>query len=224
VWATLERRLALDVASGILERSSSAPPLCELRSGNDEPMKRFSLLLPALQVPLAIALWEMGRFAQVPRRLDTLYSPTSTMVSFGINAPAVFFRALVFPLTRGNLWRPPDFLGFELEQLAFFVGVGILWYVVGRVLDRRRSNKLRIPRRITAGELVLNLLFVLLGLAILLEGIQGFRNPGRWNNRLGNYMEGTLFVAWSLVLIGIPVLRLAKRKHGGRSSVVTPIE
>jgi hypothetical protein len=182
------------------------------------PMKKFSLLLPALQVPLAIALWELGRYAQVPRRLDTLYLPTSALVSYGINAPAVFFRVLVFPLTRGNtLWRPPDVFGYDPEQLAFFVGVGILWYLAGRSLDRRMSYELPFATRITVGQLVLDLSLMLLGVAILLEGIQGFRDPWRWNNRFGNYIESTLFVAWSLVLIGIPMLRLVKRKHAQRA-------
>ena len=34
--ATLERKLALVVASGILERSSHPPPLCELRIGDEQ--------------------------------------------------------------------------------------------------------------------------------------------------------------------------------------------
>jgi hypothetical protein len=50
-----------------------------------------------------------------------------------------------------------------------------------------------------------------LGALLFYERLQGFLDPWKWNNRTGNIVHSVLVLLWSLVLIGIPALKLAQR-------------
>ena len=176
---------------------------------------RFSLLLPSVQFPLAVALWEWGRRVTLTRHLDTFYWPTPALVCYGINAPAVFFKLLAFPFTRGSeSWRLPSVLSYSLEDATFFAGVIILWLLIGKTLDRRWSGRVSPQERITARRVLGDLLLVGLGIALLLEGLEGLHTPWRWGNHVGNIVESTMFLIWSFTLITVPILRLVKRAGG----------
>jgi hypothetical protein len=173
---------------------------------------KFSLVLPSAQLALALAMLEWARRVVAPQRWDTFYWPTPALVCYGINGPAIFFKLLVFPFTRGQpFWPLVSVFSYGLEDLSFFVGVVVLWFFVGRALDRMMSVE-ELPERRLIGLGGLPYVFVeFLGMALFLLGIQGLRTPGRWNNYSGNLTESILFLAWSIILILVASRRLKQR-------------
>jgi hypothetical protein len=171
---------------------------------------KFSLALPPSQVLLALALWEWGRQASRARSLDTFYWPTSALVSYGINAPAVFMKLLAFPFTRGNWFSAPSVLGYGLEEVFYFLGVGILWFLIGRKLDKQASGQPHVKEQRALPRVFANLFLVFLGVALLVEGVSGLRNPWKWGNYAGNVVESVFFLAWSLILVGFPGLQVVR--------------
>jgi hypothetical protein len=169
---------------------------------------KLSLLLPLMQLFLAVGLWDGHRTA-TPRVLDTFYWPTSVLICYGINAPALVLKLLAFPFTRGDQVTPPSISGYGLEELFFFLGVGILWFYVGKLLQRA-SERAPSAKHFGLRQALANLFFIALGVALLIEGIQGLRTPGKWNNYWGNIAESVLFLVWSLILLAFPGLQVAK--------------
>jgi len=170
---------------------------------------RFSLALPSTLLALALAMLEWARRVVAPQHWDTFYWPTPALVCYGINGPAIFFKLLVFPFTRGQpFWPSVSVFSYGLEDLSFFVGVVVLWFFVGRALDRMMSVEELPERRFIALEVLLNVFVEFLGMALFLLGIQGLRTPGRWNNYSGNVTEKILFLVWSFILILVASRRL----------------
>ena len=90
--------------------------------------------------------------------------------------------------------------GFSVEEFCFLAGILVLWYFVGQVLDQHKPLNTPTPAKATLGKSLRNFFLVVLGGWILYSGIDALRFPGRWNNSVGNIVEGVLFLAWSLVL------------------------
>ena len=60
----------------------------------------------------------------------------------------------------------------------------------------------------TVGRAVALFLVMAWGACIFFESLELFRNPGRYNNSVGNLAQGTLFLLWSLILIVFPATKL----------------
>lgn len=174
---------------------------------------KLSWTLPIVQLPIAILLLQWARVsgAVEQQRFDTLYTATPALVCAGINAPARVFEATAGFFDRVD--HPiPTIFGFKLDYVFFLVGIGILWYVVGKVLDQRQSSRHE-PRPawtttkliITGGPLAL------LGALLFYVSLQGFLNPWRWSNHVGGIVHSFLFLLWSLILIGVPTLKFVQR-------------
>ena len=168
---------------------------------------RFSLALPPAQLLLAVAMREWARRTPVPKGL---YSPTVDLVSKGINAPAALSIILTLPFHQNPTW-PSSIFGLSAEEFLFFVGVVITWYLVGRALDRYIYSKGSAPTRLTVGQATTSLLSVLLGVFMFLGTLTCFSNPDQQNNPIGYSALGILLLLWSVFLVGVPGLRLAKR-------------
>jgi hypothetical protein len=169
---------------------------------------RLSLTLPIVQFFLAVALLICADKASAPRGLDTLFIPTARMVRSGINAPAlVFQRTLVALLPIDRIDQPPlSFFGVGVEELLFMASVVGLWYLVGRVLDRRRLPG--VPKRMVAIDVWRNLLLLLLGVFLFFLGLVPLRHPGNFNNPSGNIAQGVLILLWALALLVFPTRSL----------------
>ena len=173
-------------------------------------MRQLKLLLPALQLCIAIILLQWGYRSTGPRSLDTVYASTTIFVCFGINAPAIRFKALALLLPEKIDQTPPSAFGFSPADGFFLSGVVVLWFLVAQALDRRSPNTaIAQPSRAIARKLFL-LLPVICGCVLFYMGLQTLRWPERWNNSTGNIVEGTLFLAWSLTLIVVPCMKLVK--------------
>jgi hypothetical protein len=102
---------------------------------------KLSLLLPLMQLFLAAGLWDWGHRTATTRVLDTFYWPTSVLICYGINAPALVLKLLAFPFTRRDQVTPPSISGYGLEELFFFLGVGILWFTLEPCYKEPRSER-----------------------------------------------------------------------------------
>lgn len=181
-------------------------------AGHDRSMQlRLWWILPTLQLIVALLLLQWGRQLEGGQgRFDTLYVPTPALVCKGINAPATALAGMAFFFDRVDHQRP-TILGSTLDYPLFLIGVLILWYLVGKALDSWRSTG-ETPLAWTWPRLVFfGGPLAVLGALFLYEGLQGFRDPWRWNNRTGNIMHSVLVLLWSIVLIGVPGLKLIQR-------------
>jgi hypothetical protein len=179
---------------------------------------KLSVLLPVIQLPLALVLWEWGGRLPLPS-LGSGHFRAGPLVCYGINAPAVFLRLVVFPFTRGSRqWAQPSIFGYGPEEWSFFLGVVILWFLVGTLLDQRGSENGLSDKRMTVIDVLLRLsgivLGVVIGIALFVEGQKGLRIPYRWGDYQGTVVESILFLVWSFVLIcfsGVKVTRMIRR-------------
>jgi hypothetical protein len=170
---------------------------------------RLAVLAPMIQLVVAIALLLVAHRTSAPKGFESsYYVPTAALVCYGINAPASLVKLigmLVVFLTN----RPISIHGFGIEDAWFLVGVTLVWYMIGRKLDRLRSvaesQKLR---KLSATEIMVKLLLLLLGGYFFYLAIEAFLVFGKWNNPTGNIAEGFLFLAWSVVLILLPAKKL----------------
>lgn len=175
---------------------------------------RLSIPLPAIQLPLAIALWEWGDRFFRPHLSRGGFGP-GQLVCYGINAPAIFLRLIVFPFTRGHpYWPQLSVMGYSLEDLSFFLGVAILWFLVGKWLDRRRLSEERSKSWMAIRALPINLFLIALGLFIgiglLLEGVDGLRIPYKWGDYWGTIIESVFFLVWSVAFVVAVGMKIAK--------------
>src|ERR1700730_7072894 len=170
---------------------------------------KFSIVLPVVQFILAILLLEWADRASRPR-FDTLYYPTSQLVCAGINAPATILIGFAGLFDRVD-HAPPPIFGLGLDEVFFFIGVLILWFLVGKVLDRRWSPGERPAKWTVIRLLSLGVPLELLGALLFYEGLHGILTPGRWNNYFGNIVQNILVLLWSLILIVSPALKFAQR-------------
>ncbi len=180
-------------------------------AGNTEPMRlRMSWILPIIQLPLAIVMLEWGRHSGVQNRFDTLHFPTPSLICKGINAPAMVLAAIAYFFDRVDHPQPTIF-GSTLDYPLFLIGVVLLWYLVGRTLDSRRSAAQSSLAWTWPRLLLVGVPLALLGALSFYESLQGFLDPWRWNNRTGNLVQSILVLLWSIVLVGVPGLKLIQR-------------
>jgi hypothetical protein len=173
------------------------------------PMIKFSIILPCVQVPLAVGLWEWGTYQPHSHSFGSW--PTAGLVCYGINAPAILLSKLaVYPF---RMMYPPHFLShYSLLEWAFFAGVAVVWFLVGLALDRKTARA-GAEVRLTMGRVLRYVLLVLVGIFLFLQALQGFSLPWHQGNYWGTITESILFLAWSVVLIGIPILSLIKQRR-----------
>jgi hypothetical protein len=138
------------------------------------------------------------------------------MFCFGLHAPAILFELPVLltshhPTTNLSAleYHLLEFsmFGFTAAQLLFLVGVVVVWFLVGRMIDRYGSPAVHQPSRTTLFLVLLKLLAMFL--FIVFAAVHSFCDPWLYNNLTGNRVQGLLFLAWSLVSVILPVLNFA---------------
>jgi hypothetical protein len=177
---------------------------------------KMRLILPAVQLTIAILLLVLARRYIPPQHYDTLYMPTAGFVCMGINAPATLFRAAaaaVLPLYTPDR-TPWSLLGFGTEDLLFLAAVIALWYVVGQWLDKRIADKAprtAIPRwpgvLVSAGLALFGVPLIALGAKGLNSYSIGFHN---YNNPRGSLIAWVLALTWGITLTVVSIVRITK--------------
>lgn len=135
---------------------------------------RLGLPLAAIQLVVAAILLQLGYRAPLLHGSE-LYVPTERLICLGLNAPARLFKFLD-PIYWGEKfdWLPRSMFGFYVDDLFFLAGVIIVWYLVGRALDRTRALRTTGGSRIA---LVIDILLLALGVIFLFGGRQEMMYP-----------------------------------------------
>src|ERR1035438_5642080 len=158
------------------------------------PKLRFAAVLPISQFVIAVILLQCGD----PRRS---YVHTARLVCWGLTAPAMLFRALGLLLASCGPtfpWLTQPILGFYTDDLFFLAGVVVVWYLVGRALDQRRTSQ-TVRERGRAMALIACSLLLTSGGLLLLLGLDYLRNP-RFNNP-NSLVVAVPVLVWSASLI-----------------------
>jgi hypothetical protein len=167
---------------------------------------RLALSLPVIQFGIAATLLQWGYRTPVPPGSE-MYIPTARLVCRGLNAPALLFRILD-PFTWGLAGDriPRSMLGFDTGDIPFLVGVIVVWYLVGRALDKRRISKTAERSRIAVALIACFLLS--LGGLLFSAGLHDL-GPARPNNS-SPPVGAVLTLVWSAALIFLSGRGLAR--------------
>jgi len=188
---------------------------------------RFGFLLPLLQVVLAFALWEWPLPTQMPEGWDARFVSTPMLIGYGISAPAFLIKLLVLPFRHQSGILPIWIGRFNLEDLIFFVGVFILWLLIGRALDRRMSGGAPNGKIIGVGRILWDLVLEISGVFLFGAGLQGVLASAT-RTSVGFFTDAILFIVWGTVLIivpGIELLKAIRRSYAravNRSTIEAP--
>jgi len=133
-----------------------------------------------------------------------MYVPTADLVCQGLNAPALLSR---FPLYAVQEWGPESawvsrpMLGLYGGDVFFLAGVIVVWFLVGRALDRRRTARALGKSRVII-ELAKHSFLLAVGAFLLLGGILDFSFP--YFSNMGYSPERALLtLIWSVSLLFI---------------------
>ena len=91
---------------------------------------KFAIVLPITQVLIALILLLWADRTPVPPKLDYYYLPPAWLICKGLNAPAML---LLVPF--GGDWYFVPSMPIVGRGL-FLMFVAVVWYLVGRALDR----------------------------------------------------------------------------------------
>jgi hypothetical protein len=158
---------------------------------------RLALLLPVVQLLLAAILLRWGDTTHLRASED--HTPTVRLICWGLNAPALLFRALD-PIRLGPTysWIPTSILGFDIDDICFLVGVAVLWFFIGRAIDKRGSARTT-GRRGMVAALVGYTLLLALGGFLLYAGPYDLEHPVSDNPN--QPVRGILTLMWSVALL-----------------------
>jgi len=170
------------------------------------PQPRLRLLLPVLNVVIAVVLFHLAQLQIKAVRgfYDSPYAPTATMALDGINAPAHIPVVIVTNLLESVpiTWTDHPSFTSDLDKVVYLCCIFALWYFVGREFDNSRASQLAGRLRKSSMPWDIGLMF--LGIYLTAFSILNFahiQDLARWNNFAGNVIEGLLFWSWSLILL-----------------------
>jgi hypothetical protein len=177
---------------------------------------KYSLALPSIQLLLAFALWPYWVRSQSP-----LATSAPILIYYGINAPALPFKALAVPLR--------DRVGLWPEQILFFVGVIIVWFLVGKAFDRYRTSGISgQASRFTIARAAWNMLLITSGMVAFIASVTDVAGlQMSWRRSEAAKLFVIMILVWSVLLIVIPALILRndirnKRSHSNSSDSALP--
>jgi hypothetical protein len=159
---------------------------------------KLPLILACVQFMIAVLLLNQAHSDHSGARFDTPYGSTAAMVCYGVNAPALLFRAAGALLPNRDIWA------FGSDELLFLVGVICLWVVLDQVIASRSASKQlaqREPAKEGVGKAAMYLLLAAWGIYLAYLALDSALHLGRWNNPTGNIVDGILFGAWALILL-----------------------
>ena len=131
---------------------------------------RLALVLPITQFIVATILLHWGVRVE-------FYAPTPRLICWGLNAPALLFTSLD-PGRWGPTfaWWPGSIIGVDMDDVFFLAGVIVVWYVVGRALDQRRTSVSAARRLGMVTTLIVQVLLLALGALLLVGGLWDLRH------------------------------------------------
>jgi hypothetical protein len=129
-----------------------------------KPKLRLAVLLPLVQSPIAlgIVMWNYVT-SERPSFFTIFYRPVLTSICSAISAPAWIVSGLIVETLRflNPTWSFPSVYRIPFDEVLFLICLAVLWFLVGCVLDGRRSS--RAVRRRTWVGAFFDIFFVILG-------------------------------------------------------------
>ena len=187
------------------------------------PRLKLALVLPAVQVGITAVLtqwadrvsWILLGSSRAPGPLAHLHLFVIELrvIWRGVNAPAFPLGQLAWVLSAYRI------LGFGVDDLFYLVGVLILWYLVGRKLDRRRFGIAAAESGTMATRILFPLFMMALGMFLFALSLVDFREE--FSFARGYYIRyyglavSILFLLWSLALMISSGLKLRHNISGG---------
>lgn len=151
--------------------------------------------MPLVQVAVALVLLLLGHaHDRALVGLEYPFMSPETTLCYAISAPALLFRFCGVRLW--EMMRLSNSASAEIivDDALFVFGVGLLWHVVGRVIDSRGQKEASLTFLSTPFRTSLDLFLVLIGIALGVVGL-GARQ----------YKYGLILVAfyllWSLAIV-----------------------
>jgi hypothetical protein len=179
----------------------------------------FRLQLPIVQLLLAVTLLVWGRRVSQPAGMDFPYSPTAILLCKGINAPAALFAVIcdsLLPLDRPDM-APVSIFGFNPQDILFLLGVIVIWYLVGRVVDQKAKHQAPSDRRGRSSKTLIHLALMTLGILVLLMGTLPILDKRGLTNPMGAAIASVLYMARFGVLFFLPAVSLLRIFRGQSS-------
>jgi len=169
---------------------------------------KLAVVLPIIQVLVAIVLLLRAERTPVPAGLDYYYHPRAWLICKGLNAPAML---LLIPF--GGTWYfvPPIPI---VGRALFLISVAIVWYFVGRLLDRRRAPIRAREHRIPT-TLLLQFLLLVAGGILFDGGLNELKAP------ITTGAGAVLTFVWAVSLIffsSTSLLRALRGRHQPQTS------
>jgi hypothetical protein len=172
---------------------------------------RFSLVLPVVQLTITgiLTLWaDRAWWLDSPRPQSFAVHVPSLVIEArsiwrGVNAPTFPFCVQEF--------SPEHVPRYGVREGPYLIAVVVLWFLVGRFLDRRRG--LRVPGGPGIGlrKSLIALLVMAWGIFLLYIGLVFLAaNAGLGIPRSDDQFAALLFILWSVILIAFSGLTLAR--------------
>ena len=178
---------------------------------------KLAVALPCIQFALATALLYFEGPSGVPR-------PIAKLVCDGLTAPAYLLAKLIYlsldaaldVIQIGSAWRTRVIYGFSLEDIFFLAGVIVVWWLVGRAIDRRAFPK---PESRSRTALTWHALLLALGGLLFYASLNDYMYPIFFSIPRLSY-RGILTFVWACSLIYISGRGLARAiRPSSRESV-----
>jgi hypothetical protein len=161
---------------------------------------KLAILLPIVQVLLTVVLTNWGEAIQLRFGLLNSHVGSVKYLCLALNGPGLVFRyaeILISPIKGIS-----DGLAFLLDTVLYLLGVALLWYYVGRQIDRSVSDTPPYRWRIPALGFLFYLFVILWGLKLFFLGSACFYTSDSQNyHSPGDTTRGVILVTWSVVLI-----------------------
>jgi len=169
----------------------------------------WAVILPAAHVMAAVVMLYVDSHSTPPHGYHSPYVSTARMILMGLNAPCVLVWGLsltVLTSISPSLY-PGIVFGVAVSDLMFLADVLVLWYLVGRAVDRRGASQSRglIEFLVPSLLLVVGAVLSWLGLHDLHEQDRPYR--------------GLLMLLWAVSLIFVSVERSIRMARRLRASV-----
>jgi hypothetical protein len=173
---------------------------------------KWALFLPVAQFVVFVILihWE---------NIELPYLGSLRGLCFAINSPGLFLYDFFLRMAPVR-WLPPYILHIRSDHFIFLVGVIFQWYMIGREFDKRQPPKSAIEAKLTTAAVLANLLVIAWGIRLIFADLDSI-----FVVHLSSYIiDGFIILAWALVLVILPTLRLAKsfRRRGSSPATVQP--
>jgi hypothetical protein len=168
-------------------------------SGEDMKMRvKFSVLLPVVQLGVAITLISSNRF-----RHDSIENPSwvapDRQVCDGLNAPAAVIRMLLVKLC-DYLFTRQAWLISVLETIVFCVLVALLWYLVAIEISSMIRDGRSALTSTSGMRAVADVLLITFGISLAVAGGLVRHQFGGRPDIYANLVAAPYFV-WALIIV-----------------------